>query len=344
MTAKPTIPRIGMFATIRNRRGVVSAVEAFDDDTGRLHLVHLEYKDDQLPHEEQLLWELEPRGRLLEPTALPSATESDSMEGEDFDALLRAARWTAARPYLDPDGKGPVERLPVSSPFHGAVQVKDYRWERIAWERSERPFETVEELVERTGLNENTLTRLAETGALSPLEKNRRNALWAVRGATRLPEADMELEVTEGSPGFEELDAFETISWNLATTPHSARGHPLGPLREELKARKLPDAATVSTLRDGQRVRYAGMAICRQRPSTASGVLFMTLEDETGFVNIVARSKVYEEHRVLIKSSHFIGVTGKLQVKDEVVHLIADSFWKPPLLVRPESGGSHDFR
>ena len=127
MTPKPTIPRIGMFATIRNRRGVIAAVEAFDGDSGRLHLVHLEYKDDQLPHEEQLLWELEPRGRLLEPTALPSTTASDSMEGEDFDALLRAARWTAARPYLDPDGKGPVERLPVSSPFHGAVQVEDYQ-------------------------------------------------------------------------------------------------------------------------------------------------------------------------------------------------------------------------
>ena len=116
-----------MFATIRNRRGVVSAVEAFNGDSGRLHLVHLEYKDDQLPHEGQLLWELEPRGRLLEPTALPNAASSDSMAGEDYDALLRAARWTAARPYLDPDGEGPVERLPVSSPFHGAVQAEDYQ-------------------------------------------------------------------------------------------------------------------------------------------------------------------------------------------------------------------------
>ena len=97
-------------------------------------------------------------------------------------------------------------------------------------------------------------------------------------------------------------------------------------------------------MRDGQRVRFAGMVICRQRPGTASGVMFMTLEDETGFVNIVVWSKVYEAHRVLIKSSHFIGVTGKLQVKDGVVHLIADSLWKPPLLARPASGGSHDFR
>jgi hypothetical protein len=63
-----SIPRTGMFATVRNRRGIVSAVEPFDGDTERLHLVHLEYKDDQYPIEEQLLWELEPHKNLLEPT------------------------------------------------------------------------------------------------------------------------------------------------------------------------------------------------------------------------------------------------------------------------------------
>lgn len=120
-------PRIGMFATVRNRRGVVSAVEPFDGESGRLHLVHLEYKDDQQPSDEQLLWELEPHSRLLEPTALPDASSAPPMPPEDFDALLRAARWTATSPYLDPDGEGPVARLPISSPFHGAVQIEDYQ-------------------------------------------------------------------------------------------------------------------------------------------------------------------------------------------------------------------------
>jgi hypothetical protein len=116
-----------MFATVRNRRGIVSAVEPFDGERGRLHLVHLEYKDDQLPTEEQLLWELEPRKVLLEPTALPDVGKTDPMPGEDFDALLRASRWTAATPFLDPDSSGPLERLPISSPFHGAVQVEDFQ-------------------------------------------------------------------------------------------------------------------------------------------------------------------------------------------------------------------------
>ncbi|MBU1700463.1 MAG: DISARM system SNF2-like helicase DrmD [Candidatus Eisenbacteria bacterium] len=125
---QPTqIPRVGVFATIRNRRGVVTAVEPYDGDKGRLHLVHLEYKDDQWPLDERLIWELEPRGDLLEPTALPSIQKTDPMPGNDFDALLRAARWTATSPYLDPDGEGPVERLPIASPFHGAVQLEDFQ-------------------------------------------------------------------------------------------------------------------------------------------------------------------------------------------------------------------------
>lgn len=116
-----------MVATVRNRRGLIAGVEPFDGDSGPLHLVQVEYKDDQIPPEEKLIWELEPRRSLLEPTALPVFADTDPMPAEDFDALLRATRWTATSPYLDPDGKGPVDRLPVSSPFHGAIQVEDYQ-------------------------------------------------------------------------------------------------------------------------------------------------------------------------------------------------------------------------
>ncbi len=115
-----------MLATVRNRRGVVSAVEPFESDDGRLHLVHVEYQDAHGPAEERLLWELEPKRDLLEPTALPD-THAPPMPPEDFDALLRAARWTALSPYLDPDGDGPLRRQPIASPFHGSVRVEDYQ-------------------------------------------------------------------------------------------------------------------------------------------------------------------------------------------------------------------------
>ena len=116
-----------MLATVRNRSGVVAAVEPFDGETGRLHLVHVEYKDSRSPVEERLLWELEPGCTLLEPTALPDAGTTDAMAPGDFDALLRAARWTALSPYLDPDGTGPPRYEALASPFHGAVRPEDYQ-------------------------------------------------------------------------------------------------------------------------------------------------------------------------------------------------------------------------
>ena len=120
------VPRAGMLATVRNRRGVVAAVEPFDGDTGRLHLVHLEYKDWRSPAAERLLWELEPQRALLEPNALPDPAD-DPMPPDDFDALLRAARWTALSPWLDPDGDGPLGPQPVASPFHGGVRIENYQ-------------------------------------------------------------------------------------------------------------------------------------------------------------------------------------------------------------------------
>ena len=115
-----------MLAIVRKRRGVISEVREFDGADGRLHLVRVDYKDDQRPTGEELLWELEPSRLVLEPSEIPSSS-GPPMPGEDFDALVRAARWTAISPYLDPDADGPLERLPVSSPFHGAVEIDDYQ-------------------------------------------------------------------------------------------------------------------------------------------------------------------------------------------------------------------------
>jgi error-prone DNA polymerase len=94
---------------------------------------------------------------------------------------------------------------------------------------------------------------------------------------------------------------------------------------------------------DGRRARYAGLVICRQRPGTASGVVFMTMEDETGFVNLVVWDPVFRENAVLIKTTSFLGVTGRLQVQDGVTHVIAERFWSPDLDERPAETASRDF-
>ena len=221
--------------------------------------------------------------------------------------------------------------------------LSEKHWERIEQARRERPFSSPEDFVERTGLDEGTLMRLAEAGAFSGLEGNRRSAIWRVRGQVRAGSTALAIDERERRPAFEALDDLQTINWDYRTTRHSPRGHPLAPLRRALAALGLPDAGSVNRKRNGARVRYAGMVICRQRPGTASGVVFMTLEDESGFVNLVVWDRVYREHALLIKTASFIGVTGKLQVEEGVTHVIADSFWLPALRARPASGGSHDF-
>ena len=104
-----------------------------------------------------------------------------------------------------------------------------------------------------------------------------------------------------------------------------------------------PDARTVAAMRNGQKTRYAGLVICRQRPSTAAGVVFMTLEDETGFVNVVIWKTVFDEHALIAKTASFLGVTGKIQKADGVTHLVADKLWPPRPEQRTPDVSSRDF-
>ena len=105
--SSPSVPRVGMMATVRNRRALVTSVDPYDSpDEGRVHLVRVEYTDSDGPLDDTLVWEREPATSLLEPRALPNVTSDAPMPGDDFDALLRAARWTAMSPFLDPDGEG----------------------------------------------------------------------------------------------------------------------------------------------------------------------------------------------------------------------------------------------
>jgi error-prone DNA polymerase len=152
-----------------------------------------------------------------------------------------------------------------------------------------------------------------------------------------------DLDSSEASAVFANLDVYDSIGWDYATMNLSAQGHPLEPLRAMMRAKRLPDAGEVRAMPDGRRTHYAGLVICRQRPGTASGVVFLTLEDEAGFVNVVVWAKVYEQFRVLVKTASFLGVTGRLQVQDGVTHLIADSFWRPKIETSPVEVGSRDF-
>ncbi len=216
-------------------------------------------------------------------------------------------------------------------------------WERIVRARAVAAFASLHDFVRRTGLDEGSLSALAEAGAFDSLQVDRRTALWDVRRLARMQKESLSLPARERKPDFTALSDFEEVSWDYRRTSHSARRHPLEPMRASLVRHGLPDARTVASMPNGAKVRYAGLVICRQRPGTAGGVVFMTLEDETGFVNVVVWESVFQRYPVLAKTVSFLGITGKLQAEDGVVHLVAEELWEPRLELKPTSTRSRDF-
>ena len=216
-------------------------------------------------------------------------------------------------------------------------------WSRIEAARRISPFASLHDFVHRTELNKGALTTLAEAGAFDAFGLDRRAALWDVLGLVHTRATSLPVVAREARRAFEPLSLFEEVVWDYRSTDHSPRRHPLAPVRSELTARGLPDARAVAAMRDGRRIRYAGLVICRQQPGTAQGVTFMTLEDETGFVNVVLWPSVFERYAVLAKTATFLGITGTLQAQQEVVHLVAEQLWKPEVGRAPASTPSRDF-
>ena len=219
-------------------------------------------------------------------------------------------------------------------------------WTRIDAARRDRPFVSVDDVVARTGLDERVLSRLAEAGALEAVQNQggRRNALWQVRGLARTPTTALLGDpVSDDTPEFDELNLRECVAWDYRSSAHSTRAHPLATLREALSACRLPDAKTIGQMRDGCKVNYAGLVICRQRPGTAAGVVFMTLEDETGFVNLVIWETVFDKYALIAKTTSFLGVTGKIQRADGVVHLVVEALWRPQLETDSDPVPSRNF-
>jgi error-prone DNA polymerase len=206
--------------------------------------------------------------------------------------------------------------------------------QRIVAARAEAGFASVEDFVRRTRIASRMHAALAEAGALAALAgTDRRDALWQVSGWVARQADTLPAGTGDDDPpaAFDALSKLDEILWDYTSSQHSTRGHPLAPLRDELRARRWPDARTVSHSRDGQRIDYVGIVICRQQPGTASGVVFMTLEDETGFVNLVVWQQVFARFARVLKTTSLLGVTGRLQVQDGIVHLIADEVWIPKL-------------
>ena len=237
--------------------------------------------------------------------------------------------------------------LPVHALRMGLRYVKGLGkadWQSIDNARRTGSFRSLVDFASRTGLRQDILDRLAQAGALALQTPQRRQALWQAQGLHATRGNTLPLDTPEVLFPFEPLSDFESVLWDYHATNHSPRDHPLAPLRPQIAAQSLPDAATVQQMSHGQRVDYAGIVICRQRPKTAKGIIFMTLEDETGFVNVILWRDIYERFRVTVKTLSFVGVSGRLQNESDVVHITAESVWQPKLEVEPVRRKSRDFQ
>lgn len=125
MTQISNNPRVGMLATVRNRRAIVTAVDPYDSPNGRFHMVNLDYLDTDGLSTDTLLWERELGATLLEPNALPDVSRSQPMISGDFDALQRATRWTALSPFITPGNIEPPQA--IAAPLFGAIQAEDFQ-------------------------------------------------------------------------------------------------------------------------------------------------------------------------------------------------------------------------
>jgi error-prone DNA polymerase len=205
------------------------------------------------------------------------------------------------------------------------------------------PYPNLATFVRQARLNKKALHALAEAGAFECFGLNRRDAIWQVRSLSRFAQDSLPLEPASSQISFASLASDEQVSWDYRSSHHSTRGHPMRGLRHALGLRDIPEATRVHGRAHGDELDYVGMVICRQRPGTASGVTFFTLEDETGFVNVVVWKQVFDRHAALAKTATLLGVTGEIQRADGVIHLIAKSLWAPDVALAEQTHRSRDF-
>ncbi|MBZ5594908.1 MAG: error-prone DNA polymerase [Acidobacteriia bacterium] len=242
--------------------------------------------------------------------------------------------------------------LPLSPSPHQALRlglmcVKGLRagaGQAIVRERERGPFRDIGDLARRVPeLRKDEMNKLAEVGALNSLEAaHRRDALWqaghAVQPAGPLIETQPEPE--RASP-LAQMNIEERLNADFAGTGFTIGKHPMAYRREELNALGVTPARQLARMRHGSTVRVAGWVIVRQRPGTAKGFVFLSMEDETGVSNVIVTPDLFERSRFVLLSAHFLLIDGTLQNMDHAVSVKAARV--EALSARVTADLSHDF-
>ncbi len=204
----------------------------------------------------------------------------------------------------------------------------------IAGARGPAAFESVEEVWRRSGVPRAAIERLAEADAFHVIADDRRQGLWKVKGLGEAPlplfaaaderEERFSPEGLEPSVALHAMAAGREVVEDYRSTQLSLRGHPVAFLRDRLSAMNIVPCADLTSIRDGRNVEVAGVILVRQRPGSAKGVLFVTIEDETGIANGIIWPDRFETYRRQVMSASMIAMRGRLQKEGEVIHIICD--------------------
>jgi error-prone DNA polymerase len=199
-------------------------------------------------------------------------------------------------------------------------------------ERRGQPYDSVRDLWLRSGLSPAALERLADADAFRSLGLDRRQALWAVRGLDRVGDQDdlplfavsRPARETEPDARLPPMPLGAHVVEDYRRLSLSLKAHPTSFMRARLSARGMLRSDALAGVKGGERVTVAGLVLVRQRPGTAKGVIFMTLEDEAGVANVIVWPKAFERLRAIVLGARFVAVTGKLQNEQGVIHIVAD--------------------
>lgn len=214
---------------------------------------------------------------------------------------------------------------------------------RLTMARREGPFHGAQDLSERAGLGKDDLNALAAGGALLGIAGHRHRAAWEVAGTETLLPLLPKVRFAEGIPLLRAPTEGENVAADYASLGLTLGRHPLSLLREKLRRAQVVRAADIWERADGSRLQAAGLVVTRQRPGSAHGVIFVTLEDETGYVNVIVWEKVAERQRRVLLDASLMGVWGRVQRQGGVLHVIASRLVDHSRLLGRLRPASRDF-
>ncbi len=210
--------------------------------------------------------------------------------------------------------------------------------------RSEGRYVSFDEFAHRTGLGSPALTRLANADAFASLRLDRRSALWrSLDSQDALPLFDG-LDTEEPAVALPVMPAVQEVLSDYRHVGLSLKGHPMQFLRSSLEQMRVVPAAAMAKMDNDRWLRVAGVVLMRQRPSTANGITFVTLEDETGQANLIVRQQVWDRYRAAARHAAILLAHGRLQREGQVIHVLVHRLEDLSATLANMPSRSRDFR